>query len=250
MLYIWACFTFFSFPLLYPYLISVFVPERFIPLPLRNTSIHQTLPRARVVIPLAASMLVIVYHNTLVHPFTLADNRHYVFYVFRILLRQPIFKFLAVPVYLICGWASISVLGMSDYRDKHTLSTSTTNGKGNAERKTPSNEAPSNRASFVLIWLTSTTLSLVTAPLVEPRYFIVPWAIWRIHVRPLADQKSKSTLGHQSSMWTALRTEVPNSQLWMETLWYICINIVTGYVFLYRGFEWTQEPGKTQRFMW
>jgi hypothetical protein len=25
---------------------------------------------------------------------------------------------------------------------------------------------------------------------------------------------------------------------------------VTGYVFLYKGFEWPQEPGKVQRFMW
>jgi alpha-1,2-glucosyltransferase len=38
--------------------------------------------------------------------------------------------------------------------------------------------------------------------------------------------------------------------LWGETFWFLLINTVTGYVFLYRGFEWPQEPGKVQRFMW
>jgi alpha-1,2-glucosyltransferase len=39
-------------------------------------------------------------------------------------------------------------------------------------------------------------------------------------------------------------------RLWLETAWFLLINFVTGYVFLYRGFEWPQEPGLVQRFMW
>jgi len=43
---------------------------------------------------------------------------------------------------------------------------------------------------------------------------------------------------------------ITNFPLVLETVWYIAINAVTGYLFLYRGFEWPQEPGKVQRFMW
>lgn len=38
--------------------------------------------------------------------------------------------------------------------------------------------------------------------------------------------------------------------LWLETVWFLAINLATGYIFLYWGFEWPQEPGKVQRFMW
>lgn len=38
--------------------------------------------------------------------------------------------------------------------------------------------------------------------------------------------------------------------LWIETLWFLVINAVTGYIFLYWGFEWASEPGAVQRFMW
>ena len=41
-----------------------------------------------------------------------------------------------------------------------------------------------------------------------------------------------------------------DDRLWLETVWFLTINLVTGYIFLYWGFEWPQEPGKVQRFMW
>jgi hypothetical protein len=55
-------------------------------------------------------MLLAVHFNTIIHPFTLADNRHFVFYVFRILLRHPVFKYAVAPVYITCAWLVISVL--------------------------------------------------------------------------------------------------------------------------------------------
>ena len=38
--------------------------------------------------------------------------------------------------------------------------------------------------------------------------------------------------------------------LWLETAWFMLVNVATGYVFLYRDFSWPQEPGKVQRFLW
>ncbi len=51
-----------------------------------------------------AITLAIVRCNTIIHPFTLADNRHYMFYVFRRTILQPgLIRYLLVPVYAICS---------------------------------------------------------------------------------------------------------------------------------------------------
>jgi alpha-1,2-glucosyltransferase len=41
-----------------------------------------------------------------------------------------------------------------------------------------------------------------------------------------------------------------DKRLWLETVWFLAVNAGTGYVFLRWGFQWKQEPGKVQRFMW
>lgn len=93
--------------------------------------------------------------------------------------------------------------------------------------------------SFILIWLAATTLTLVTAPLVEPRYFIIPWVLWRLHVPP-------PPIDNKSPQARILR----NIPYLLETIWYMIVNAAVGYMFLYKGFEWPQEPGVVQRFMW
>lgn len=109
--------------------------------------------------------------------------------------------------------------------------------------------------SFFLIWLLATALSLITAPLVEPRYFLIPWVMWRLHVpswsptSSLGGRKGGKKMGMLDvvGFWAWKGYDY---RYWIETAWFLGINAVTGYVFLYRGFEWTQEPGKVQRFMW
>ena len=48
----------------------------------------------------------------------------------------------------------------------------------------------------------------------------------------------------------AVLYEQHDHRLWLETVWFLALNLITGYIFLYWGFEWPQEPGKVQRFMW
>ena len=232
MLYIWPYFLFFSLPLLYPYIFDLVISYHLLPSSLgwSPQSTRAQFPRLFIALPTMAIMSAIVHYNTIVHPFTLADNRHYMFYVFRLLLRHRAIKYLAVPIYFICAWTTLTAVGGTPQR-------------ANAKAKPPRDEDTNsktqgiseNRVSFLLIWLLATTLSLATAPLVEPRYLIVPWVIWRLHV---AEPASSSTHGRN------------DFRLWLETAWFLTINAVTGYVFLYRGFEWPQEPGKVQRFMW
>ena len=117
--------------------------------------------------------------------------------------------------------------------------------------------------------MASTSLSLITAPLVEPRYFILPWLMWRRAVpeymprngdhsmiieldkKVHSDNSSAphSTMHPSSALQSMLRI-LASYSTYLELMWYILINLATCYVFLYRGFEWPQEPGSVQRFMW
>lgn len=276
LLYLWPYITFFSLPLLYPYaFLAVCVVVG--PVSQGLTKLAKLLrpytaavPSPRPINFLMASMLLVIilaviHFNTIVHPFTLADNRHYVFYIFRILvLRHPAVKYLAAPFYLICGWLVIRALGSPE-----SFSEDKPSAQEDANSKVSDPHVPLNKSAggqvetrlgFVLTWLATTALCLVTAPLVEPRYFILPWIVWRLHV-PSPALSGLGTVGTgkkdgrnsqgKDVQGTLLSLLFGNDhRLWIETTWLLFINAVTGYLFLYRGFEWPQEPRKVQRFLW
>lgn len=203
--------------------------------------------RALLFFAFTALALLAVHYNTIVHPFTLADNRHYVFYVFKILRMHWSLKYLAAPVYVLCAWIVLGAMGgMASRTSARTAKSPANQGpstvvgvksEGISQGSAFLNTATTTRTSFVLIWLATTTLSLVTAPLVEPRYYIIPWLVWRLQVLP--PSLVQDSAGRSSSL-----------VLWLETAWLLLINAVTGYIFLYRGFEWPQEAGVVQRFLW
>ena len=255
MLYIWPYFMFFSFPLMYLHILNSVSPQHVLPRFLRSGSTKHQVPRVLLRISIGIAMLMVVHFNTLVHPFTLADNRHYMFYVFRLLLRDPIIKFAAVPLYILCAWATIVSLGSlpNVQVPPQARSVSILDEKSKLIIKfppPPSVRLPGHRVSFVLVWLLATTLSLITTSLVEPRYLIIPWLFWRLHIHGPSPQKLGSNSKEQSqSVWWS-QYEKNDHRLWLESAWFMVINLATGYVFLYWGFEWPQEPGKVQRFMW
>lgn len=286
MIYIWPYFIFFSWPLLY---------RRFLPATVRPFSYPAGYPRKTTVCISMAVMLVVVRYNTIVHPFTLADNRHYMFYVFRILLRHPSIKYLAVPIYFNCAWATLAALGglatsrqatkeasklkkrklpneepfppspqldpspMKRSKSRQSsLSSSSQPGFSpkmtEMRQQKQKEQAPGHRASFILIWLLATALSVITTALVEPRYLIVPWLMWRLHMAsPRPERKDSARAKRPNTMVKAFKAvlyERHDHRLWLETVWFLAINVATGCIFLYWGFEWPQEPGKVQRFMW
>ena len=306
MLYIWPYFLFFSWPILAVPVINVLLPKSSLPkilnygFPKRQKGFPALLTAAAVV----PAILAVVHFNTIVHPFTLADNRHYVFYAFRILRSHPAVLYGAAIIYFLCAWVVISAFGFSTIpappklmvpgQPKSPPPTPPAPNKEQAEGNAPQKEATKKpkatrrqvaskkaappeqpnpvtpeilariqahianrqkqqleptRVSFVIIWLAATTLSLVTAPLVEPRYFIIPWVLWRLHLPP---QPTPAVYRRQRPSEDELgRAQAATyGPLFVETVWFLVINAVTGYVFLYKGFEWPQEPGKIQRFMW
>jgi alpha-1,2-glucosyltransferase len=221
LLYFFPFTVFFSWPVLLPLLCD-------------PTVIASRLPRPATVFALLGIAGIAVYSNTIIHPFLLADNRHYTFYVIRLLhLKYSFVRYLAVPIYFLCGWFCIAALGgRARPRRGSVVATS----KGRVEPDTI-------HMSFILVWLVSTSLSLVTAPLVEPRYFILPWLMWRLHVPEVFPSQLRNETG---GIMSRLAQYSPQ----LEFLWYMTINLATCGIFLFRSFEWVQEPGKQQRFMW
>jgi alpha-1,2-glucosyltransferase len=201
-----------------------------------------------------------VHFNTIVHPFTLADNRHYPFYVFRYFILPPYRKYLLAPIYIVCGWLCVIALGPAS---------STATARISSDPKPTAQDShtitfarvDTVHVSFVLVFLVSTALSLVTAPLVEPRYFLIPWLVWRLHVPELLESdtaqsntpktgKDTTKIGTNTGLLYNIATTLGSHALTVELLWYMLVNFITGYLFISRPFVWTQEPGKSQRFMW
>jgi alpha-1,2-glucosyltransferase len=241
MLYIWPAVVFFSWPVLLPLFSDL-------------TFLRRRLPRLNTAVTFITLMLAIVNLNTVIHPFTLADNRHYTFYVFAMLRKHWLIKYAAVPIYYTCACLAITALG------------------GTTNQKTASHKGirilygdDAVCVSFVIVWLIATSLSLVAAPLVEPRYFLIPWLTWRLAVpehKPVVEEKLHSdhsdknaspgvrSATHTTSTIQSLLRTAAAYATWLELSWYLLVNLATCYVFLYRGFEWSQEPGNVQRFMW
>ncbi|KAH1241823.1 Dol-P-Glc:Glc(2)Man(9)GlcNAc(2)-PP-Dol alpha-1,2-glucosyltransferase [Glycine max] len=141
--------------------------------------------------------LLSVHFFSVAHPYLLADNRHYPFYLWRkvIMAHWPI-KYLLVPVY-ICSWLSmIHMLGK--FRSK----------------------------IWVLAYFLATAAVLVPTPLIEFRYYTIPFYFLVLHCNNWDDQ----------------------SWILTGTL-YIGVNIFTMMMFLFRPFHWDHEPG-IQRFIW
>ena len=148
---------------------------------------------------LALSMTAGIAAFTYDHPYLLSDNRHYTFYIWKNWFRNgaPWSKFVLIPGYLLA-----------------------------AERLAAAVRSQSQawRLGFVLC------LAAASVPnrLLEFRYFLVPFVLWRLHT-----QQPAST-----------------PRLFLEFLLFNLINLASLVLFLYFPFRWTHEPNSLQRFMW
>jgi alpha-1,2-glucosyltransferase len=285
-LYIWPLFAFFSAPLLIPSLISALTrPVRYLQsLLLIRTRRSALFSLAYILLTVLLSLAVVKY-NTIIHPFTLADNRHYMFYIFRYtILRSPTIRLSLVPIYTLCRWLTWDQLAGTSHvtstptppmpTTKPTTASDTSTAHPAAITK-PSlalldedgSSSTSPPTSTALLWLLTTALSLVTAPLVEPRYFILPWVFYRLL---LPSWSISSSLGHGKAAgpprgggggqgpaaWLCKVGRKIDVRLVLETVWFLVVNAGTMYMFLFKPFYWRAEDGRLldggrlQRFMW
>jgi len=246
----------------------------------------------------------VVRYNTIIHPFTLADNRHYMFYIFRYTILRPGWvRYFLVPVYVSCArlcWSTLA--GSCDSFDvdaeapdgqtrrlaiprpghintpfgstrmrslgrEHRPTTPVADAKDDAfEALRTHGSAPFSSAagpplsSTAVLWLLATTLSLITAPLVEPRYFILPWLFWRLLVPPWKAHDGRGgALQLGPWRWPDRLVRFGRAydpRLFLETLWFFLINAATMYIFISRPYQWkaadgsVMDGGKWQRFLW
>ncbi|KAL2831897.1 phospholipase D/nuclease [Aspergillus pseudoustus] len=268
MLYIWPYFLFFSWPLLLAPLANILLPKFMLP-----KFLNQGFPASRKRLPsiitamiVLPAMLAVVHFNTIIHPFTLADNRHYVFYVFRILLRShPYTRYAATTVYFLGAWMVISAMGFSPFtappkvasvvkpqpapepekkpaqKGQQKLDRKQKGSKKSAPAESADPISPeawaelqehimrrqraqyeTSRVSFVLVWVAATALSLTTAPLVEPRYLIIPWVMWRLHL-PVSPTPVVYRKGVEDKDDLKARLAI-NFPLFLETAWFLFVN--------------------------
>ena len=83
-----------------------------------------------------------------------------------------------------------------------------------------------------LIYVLAVGLSLIPTPLIEPRYFIIPYIILRLH-----------------TMSTGSAIE-QRRRIAGEATMSILINVVTIWIFLLKPFHWAGSPLESMRFMW
>lgn len=143
--------------------------------------------------------------RSIAHPFLLSDNRHFTFYLWRRILNiHPLSRFALTPGYL------LAIRLIYD----HLAASSTL---------TP--------LPF-LFYLLSLAVTLIPSPLIEPRYFIIPFVLLRLHMRiPGATAGARSL------------------RLAMEMLLNVSVTAATVWLFLEKPFEWEGRVDK-MRFMW
>ena len=138
----------------------------------------------------------VVHFNTLVHPYVLADNRHYSFYIWKNFMnRYVFFKYLLIPVYAFTIFAHLKSLN-------HL------------------------RILSIAVYVVCICLVLVPQLLLEPRYYIIPYILFRLH------QKGPKK-------W----------QIIAETITTIFINLAQFLIFTQKSFAWKDEDFP-QRIAW
>lgn len=133
------------------------------------------------------------------HRFLLADNRHFTFYIWSKFMRKYEFaRYAIAPIYLAAAYLF--------YRNLAT------NGKS---------------LGWLIAYFVCTLTCLVPQELIEFRYFIIPYFIYRLNIAKLG--------------WLEVAFEIALNSL---------INVLTIYIFLNKTFVWADSPEQLQRFMW
>ncbi|KAH3899073.1 dolichyl-P-Glc:Glc(2)Man(9)GlcNAc(2)-PP-dolichol alpha-1,2- glucosyltransferase SCDLUD_004496 [Saccharomycodes ludwigii] len=178
-------------------------------------------------------IIIIIKYFTVTHPFLLADNRHYTFYIFKKIFGKDkkIYKYFFCPIIYHFSIFTIHNLIEPSIMKFHSYLP--------IEVKEPI-ELPSQltHISFTTLML-CTFLTTTPSPLFEPRYYILPYVFWRVFVTTPFD-----------SFWQLNSIRLTNRmRLVMEFLWFILLNVVTYLVFIKYEFTWDTEKFP-QRIIW
>lgn len=100
---------------------------------------------------------VIVYYNTMVHPYLLADNRHYTFYVWHRMYGKYFFaRYVMIFSYIFCMYCIWSIIY---------------NGQD---------------ITLALVYIPCTLLVLTLQKMIEIRYYLIPYVLLRLNVKKVS----------------------------------------------------------------
>lgn len=163
-----------------------------------NSVVNYVREKKHICIALMIVLLFIVKYNTEVHPYLLADNRHYTFYIWnRFYGRFNWFRYIMCPVYL------VSILIINNGVDHLHI-------------------------SLRIFSLFTLIIYLCFQRLLEIRYFLVPFLLFRLHAKP--------------------KMTIQNFK-YVELVLYIVINIFTFYTFINKKIYWPEYPDP-QHIIW
>ncbi|KAF3934849.1 hypothetical protein ABW19_dt0202049 [Dactylella cylindrospora] len=188
--------------------------------------------RAATTVTVTAITAVSVHFFTYTHPFMLADNRHYVFYVWRrTILAHPNAKYAGIPLYLITSFLVYRQIGLKSPPIPKTTTA--------INPQSPAVTSTTHTITFLLAYLAATAGTLVFAPLVEFRYFVLPWVMWRVHIG----------LDYENNLFSKWKIGGVDVRVWAEMVIFLIVHIVTTKIFLEKEFMWEGTEG-VMRFMW
>lgn len=162
----------------------------------------------------------IVQNFTVIHPFLLADNRHYTFYIVRqFIIFDEYSKFKLIPVYHFSFYVISRLFLKSNNINNPTTS------------------------SLVMYvgWIMCTAVTIIPSPLFEPRYYILPYVMLRLLIQPdTTPFLNISLLGGSNNKKFRFVFECIWQWMWTQALYL---------VFLQFTFQWENLP-EPQRIIW
>lgn len=144
----------------------------------------------------AIGIVAIVYCNTRVHPYLLADNRHYTFYVWnKFYGKHGLARYCIIPAYIF----AVTLI-------YHAIS--------------------NKSAGFKLMYSLCTVAALALQPMIEVRYFLIPFLVLRLNTAKIRLR------------W-----------LLIELVFYLLINAAVFYMFSTKEIYWS-DYDHVQRLIW
>ena len=197
-------------------------------------------PLVAALVVLAAALLA-AHHGTVAHPYLLADNRHYTFYVWRRTLgKHWLVKYAFAPVgaaccLLLASELAAGVVGGGEEEDE-------------AEEE-QQQEQEQEGWLWVLGFALACAATLVPAGLIEPRYYTVPAVLALLHAPArLFERRRRSKVEEAGEASSSPSAAAFDWSALVACLSFSAVNAATLYVFAYRPFTW--PDGSTARFMW
>jgi alpha-1,2-glucosyltransferase len=142
---------------------------------------------APALVSLAAAVAVtaaLLHRFSYAHPYLLADNRHYTFYVWRRLLgRSAALRAALAPGYVLAAVLVVTRLLASSPPPAQPPAPRKASGLGARPLRPLARLLLLPPAGLVLLWLACSAAVVVPARLLEPRYFMVPLSLALVHMR-------------------------------------------------------------------